>query len=132
MGSHGSHHGSGEDISHQLGHIQPQRIYVAVFFSLLVLTAITVAMAKVDFGNPSINLVIAMLVASVKAGLVALFFMHLRYEHPLTWVYVVLPVFLLGILLGGVFIDNPNRSDEARAMHLKQEHNQHGGDKAKH
>jgi cytochrome c oxidase subunit IV len=132
MGGHGSHHGSADDISHQLGHIQPQRIYVGVFISLLVLTAVTVAMAKVDFGNHNINLVIAMLVASVKAGLVALFFMHLKYEHPLTWVYVALPVFLLGILLGGVFIDNPNRSDEARGLHLKQKAVAHGEAKASH
>jgi cytochrome c oxidase subunit IV len=129
MGGHGSHHGNDGDISHQLGHIQPQSIYRFVFVSLLVLTAVTVAMAQVDFGNHNINLVIAMLVASVKAGMVAMFFMHLRYEHPLTWVYVVLPVFLLGILLGGVFIDNPNRSDEARGMHLKKSH---GDSKAHH
>jgi cytochrome c oxidase subunit 4 len=74
---------------------------------LLVLTVITVAIAQFDFGN--LNLVVAMVVASVKAALVALFFMHLKYENPITWLYAAIPVFLLGLLLGGVFIDDPFR-----------------------
>jgi cytochrome c oxidase subunit 4 len=57
------------------------------------------------------NLVVAMVVASIKAVLVALFFMHLKYESPITWLYAGIPVFLLGLLIGGVFIDDPLRID---------------------
>ena len=93
--------------SSELGHIVPFKTYISVFVALLVLTVITVAIAQVDFG--SFNIVIAMLIASFKAGLVALFFMHLKYEHPLTWMYVLFPIFLLFLLIGGVFLDNPLR-----------------------
>lgn len=104
--SHDSH--GHDDVG--LGHILPKKVYWAVFFALMVLTVITVVVAKVkafDFG--SLNLVIAMAIASVKASLVALYFMHLKYENPILWIYVAFPLILLGLLLGGVFIDQPFR-----------------------
>ena len=61
-----------------------------------------------EFG-PAVNLIIAMGVASLKAGLVALFFMHLKYESPVTWMYVLFPIFLLFIMMAGIFIDDPMR-----------------------
>ena len=91
----------------ELGHIVPVPTYIKIFVVLVLLTGITVAAAQVDFG--AMNLVVAMLIASVKATLVALFFMHLKYEHKLTWGFAILPLILLGILLFGVFIDNPYR-----------------------
>ncbi|MCX5742842.1 MAG: cytochrome C oxidase subunit IV family protein, partial [Proteobacteria bacterium] len=48
--------------------------------ALLLLTIVTVLATKVDFGS-SVNLAIAMLIATVKATLVILFFMHLRYDR---------------------------------------------------
>ena len=105
MSEHNNDHHS------ELGHILPFKVYLKVFISLLVLTVITVVNAKVkffDFGG-NINLIIAMFVASIKAGIVALFFMHLKYENPITWLYAFFPIFLLFILIGGVFIDNPLR-----------------------
>ena len=93
--------------SHELGHIIPLRIYCYVLGALVVLTAVTVAVAQFDFGNW--NLVVAMAVASVKATLVALFFMHLKYENPATWTYAIIPFIFLLVLLGGVFMDNPFR-----------------------
>lgn len=109
MGGCEHHCGCGpkDDISHQLGHIVPRKTYLTILIALLILTAITVAVARVDFGNW--NLVVAMLVASIKAGLVTLFFMHLKYESPVTWLYVLFPITLLIIMLGGIFIDNPLR-----------------------
>lgn len=101
-----------ESHDHELGHIVPFKIYVTVFSALLALTVITVVAAKAPifhFGN-TINLVVAMLIASVKAGVVALFFMHLKYENPITWMYVFFPIFLLFIMMAGIFIDNPMRS----------------------
>ena len=99
-----SHHDSGHG---ELGHIVPVSTYLKIFAVLVVLTVVTVFAARVDFG--AMNLVVAMLIASVKATLVALFFMHLKYEHKLTWGFAILPLILLGILLFGVFIDNPYR-----------------------
>lgn len=90
------------------GHIVPFHVYATVLGVLLVLTVITVAISRIDFG--SWNIIVAMLIASVKAGTVALFFMHLKYENPLVWLYVVFPVVLVFIMLGGIFIDNPFRT----------------------
>lgn len=100
-------HSTGSGGHSELGHIVPLKVYRTVLVILLVLTIITVAIAQFDFGN--MNLVVAMVVASVKAALVALFFMHLKYENPITWLYAAIPIFLLGLLLGGVFIDDPFR-----------------------
>lgn len=105
-----AHHAS-HSSSEEFGHIIPIRIYLTVLALLLVLTVVTVAVSRVDFGPW--NLVVAMLIASIKAGAVALFFMHLKYENPLVWLYVLIPVLLLGLMLGGVFLDNPTRNDPA-------------------
>lgn len=107
--SHKNESHSNHDISHELGHVVPFSVYRNIFIALIVLTVITVAISRVDFG--AMNIVIAMLVASVKAMLVALFFMHLKYEKPLTWMFALFPIILLALLIGGVFLDNPFRSD---------------------
>ena len=70
------------DIHHP--HITPLRTYLGVFAALLVLTAITVTIAQIDFGPW--NLVVALLVASVKAVLVAFIFMHLWYDSKLYFI----------------------------------------------
>ena len=67
-----SHH---EDSHH---HILPLSTNIAVFFCLLCLTVVTVLIADFHFG--SFNLAIAMLVATVKATLVFLYFMHLKFD----------------------------------------------------
>ncbi len=54
------------------------RVLVLVWLGLLALTALTVAMASLDFGRAGI--VVALLIAATKSGLVAAWFMHLRYE----------------------------------------------------
>ena len=62
-------------------HIIPLSVYFKVIAALMVLTVVTVAAARVDFG--AMNTIIAMLIASVKAGLVLAFFMHLKYDDKL-------------------------------------------------
>jgi cytochrome c oxidase subunit IV len=106
--AHSSSHSHSGDHGNP-GHILPFKLYATVFAILLVLTVITVAASRVDFGP--MNFVVAMLIASVKAGIVALFFMHLKYENPLVWLYVLFPVVLVGIMLGGLFTDNPYRNE---------------------
>jgi caa(3)-type oxidase subunit IV len=62
-----------------LHRILPIRLYFTVAGALLVFTGITVLVAQIDLG--AWNLLVAMLIAAVKASLVALYFMHLRYDH---------------------------------------------------
>jgi cytochrome c oxidase subunit IV len=78
-------------------HIVPVRIYYLVFLTLMLCTAITVAVAFVDLGP--LNSVVAMTIAVLKATLVVLFFMHVKYSTRLTWAVVLGSVFWLGILI---------------------------------
>ena len=78
-------------------HIVPPRTYYLIFLTLMVCTAITVAVAFVDLGP--LNAVVAMTIAVLKATLVVLFFMHVKYSTRLTWAVVLGSVFWLGILL---------------------------------
>ena len=98
---------SSHDHTHEAAHVVPVATFVKVLVFLVLLTAITVGVSRIDFGV--MNLVVAMVIASIKALTVALVFMHLKYENPLTWLYAAFPIVLLGVLLGGVFIDGPTR-----------------------
>jgi len=64
-------------------HLTSYKTYILVWILLMVMTAITVYVSYVDLGL--FNIVIAMSVASIKASVVALFFMHLKFEDGITW-----------------------------------------------
>lgn len=78
-------------------HIIPVRIYVSVFTVLLVLTMLTVGVALIDLGR--LNIVVALVIATFKATLVLLYFMHLRYSARLTWLAVAGGCFWLAVLI---------------------------------
>lgn len=63
----------------------PQRVYYLVFVTLILLTLVTVDVAFYNFGI--LNITIALLIATVKATIVAMYFMHLRYNPKLTWLF---------------------------------------------
>ncbi len=75
----------------------PPKIYILVFVTLLILTLITVDVAFYNAGW--LNLYIALTIATCKALLVLLFFMHVRYSPRLTWVFVGAGFFWLAIML---------------------------------
>jgi cytochrome c oxidase subunit 4 len=77
--------------------VVPPRVYVAIFAVLLVLTAVTTAVAYVDLGV--MNVVVMLAIAVVKAVLVILFFMHVRYATRLTWLVVASGFVWFGILV---------------------------------
>ena len=79
------------------GHVVPLKIYFAVFGTLMTLTGVTVWVAFHNLGPG--NAVVALSIATIKAVLVILFFMHARYSSKLTWLIIVAGVFWLGILL---------------------------------
>jgi len=78
-------------------HVLPQKIYIYIFVTLLLLTAVTVDVAFFNAGW--LNLYIALTIATCKATLVVLYFMHLRYSERLNWVFVGAGVFWLLIML---------------------------------
>jgi len=79
------------------------RTGIAVFAALLLLTVVTVLVSYVDLGLW--NAIVALLVASVKASLVALFFMHLKGESRLVWGFALVPIFFLALILIGTLTD---------------------------
>lgn len=76
---------------------------LAVLAVLLALTAVTIGVSRLDLGI--LNIWIALLIASVKATLVILFFMHLKYEPPLMKYTFVGAVGCLAIFIGFLFWD---------------------------
>ncbi|NJO12311.1 MAG: hypothetical protein HC872_01255 [Gammaproteobacteria bacterium] len=86
------HHDAHHD-AHGLAHTASLKVLLGTGGSLLFLTIVTVAATKVDFGA-SINLAIAMLIAVIKATLVVLFFMHLKYDK------IFHSVIFIGAVLG--------------------------------
>lgn len=78
-------------------HAIPVRTNLIIFAALLALLGATVGMAYVDLGY--LNFSVAMAIATTKAVLIMLYFMHLRYSAPLTWVAAVAAFLWLGILL---------------------------------
>jgi cytochrome c oxidase subunit IV len=77
-------------------HVVPPSLYLTIFGALMVLTIITVAVAFVDLGN--LNVAVAMVVAVIKATLVVLFFMHVKYASMTTKLVVVSGLVWLGFL----------------------------------
>ena len=85
-------------------HIVPVRIYVVILLVLIAGTALTVWAGFVDFPGP-LNVIIALTIASIKATLVVLYFMHLRYSARLVWIIFISALFWLGILFALTFSD---------------------------
>jgi cytochrome c oxidase subunit 4 len=80
--------------------------YFAVFYSLIVLTIVTVAVALfMHFQSEWYNVGIALLVATIKGALVAAFFMHLKYEGKLIWLALFFPVLLCIVLVTALIPD---------------------------
>jgi cytochrome c oxidase subunit 4 len=64
---------------HGLAHTTPVALLAGILAILMVLTIVTVAVTKIDLGGQG-NLVVAMVIATVKAALVVTYFMHLRWD----------------------------------------------------
>lgn len=95
-------------------HVLPLKVYFAVAGALFVLTAVTVAVSYVDFntitGISNLNLVIAMLVATIKGSLVALIFMHLWFDDKLYSLAFVTGLIILGIFVSVTLLDEQKRA----------------------
>jgi len=89
-------------------HIVSIKVYLVIFFSLLLGTALTVFAAFYDFPW-QLNTILALTIASVKATLVVLYFMHVRYSNRLVWVIVISALFWMGILFALTFSDYATR-----------------------
>lgn len=104
MSTHESHdhahdHNHGEEHEEWAvhAHISDVKFLVGIFAALIVLTVFTVAISRVDLG--AANTIVAVLVATVKASLVATFFMHLRHDKPFNALIFISAFVFLGVFL---------------------------------
>jgi cytochrome c oxidase subunit 4 len=89
-------------------HILPIKLYLGIFAALLVLTGTTVWVATIDLGR--MNVIVALTIACLKALLVILYFMHVRYSSKLTWVFVGAGILWFLIMVAFTVADYHSRS----------------------
>jgi cytochrome c oxidase subunit 4 len=97
-----------EEAEHHPSH----RVYYTVFGALLALLAVTVVVAEMNLGL--VAFLVAVIVATVKAILILLYFMHVRYSQPLTWLVAGAAFFWLAILFGLTLSDYYTRGLRAQ------------------
>src|SRR6266496_3146931 len=90
-------------------HIVHPRVYITIFLALMLGTGLTVLAAFRDFPGP-LNAVVAMTIAVVKATLVILYFMHVRYSSRLIWLIIAAALFWLAILFALTISDYSTRT----------------------
>ena len=91
------------DVSRPMPHHHVR--YVFVFINLVILTVVTVLVAMHRFESEAINVILALLVASIKASLVAMFFMHLKFEGKLIYTIAIVSLILCVILCTALIPD---------------------------
>jgi cytochrome c oxidase subunit IV len=95
--------GEGGSREHSLSHIMPLKVLVAVWIALVLLTGITVGVTRLNLGGMA--LWVAMAIATLKASLVALYFMHLRYDRPVHLIIFLGTLLFVFLFVGMALID---------------------------
>lgn len=96
--AHADGHHDGE-----FSHPAPLSMLFTVFFALLALTVLTVWQSTLDIG--AAELWITLFIATVKAGLVILFFMHLLWDKPLNAIFFLSSIIFVALFLGFTLMD---------------------------
>jgi len=84
-------------------HIAPMRLLVGVMIVLMFGTWLTVSVTHFDFG--ALNIWIGLAIATVKAILVGLYFMHLRWDKPFNAFVFVSAFAFLALFIGFALMD---------------------------
>jgi len=93
-------------------HIVSPKMYILIFTALVILTATTVYAATVDLNEhyAGLNVIVALVIATCKALLVVLFFMHAYYSTKRTQLIIIAGVFWLATMLFLTLGDYATRS----------------------
>ncbi len=81
----------------------PYRTFIWIWLALLTLTGITIAVSRINLG--SLNIWVALGVASIKSSLVIFVFMHLRQESKLFKIGLLVMLTILAVFIGFTFFD---------------------------
>ncbi|HEY3500292.1 MAG TPA: cytochrome C oxidase subunit IV family protein [Polyangiaceae bacterium] len=110
-------HGHGAD--HGLAHTTPLSLLFGILGALLVLTIITVSVTSFDLGQQG-NLVVAMVIATVKAALVVTFFMHLLWDKRFHLILFLTSVLFLILFLSMSITDRGEYDKDIDAFRAAQ------------
>ena len=110
-------------MSEAVAHEHPHPNYMAVFYTLFAVTVAEVGIVYVPMPHWML-IVILMLMALVKAGLVATYFMHLKYDNKVLTVIAATPLLLVAIAVAVVGYEYANYtptdvSNTSKALPLK-------------
>jgi cytochrome c oxidase subunit 4 len=117
---HAGDHAHGDGHDHGLAHTTPVWLLFGVLGALLVLTIATVAVTSIDLGAQN-NLIVAMVIATIKAALVCTFFMHLLWDKKFNAILFLTSVLFLILFLSMTSTDRGEYQhlvDEYRAAQL--------------
>lgn len=101
---------STEHSEDEISHVASIRVLVTTGGTLLLLTLVTVMATKIDFGA-NINLAVAMAIAVLKASLVILFFMHLKYDKLFHSVVFISAILAASLFVGFTLMDTGQYQD---------------------
>ena len=104
-----------DDHHHGISHVASIKVLVGTGGTLLFLTVVTVLATRIDFGA-NINLAIAMAIAVIKASLVVLFFMHLKYDKLFHSVVFVSAILAASLFVGFTLMDT-NQYQQTNIWH---------------
>ncbi len=90
-------------MQHENTHITSYRAHGVILVLLLFLTAITITITWVDAGSLSVG--VAMFVACIKASLVLLYFMHLKFDQLVFKIFAAMVFLLLAVVFVITFFD---------------------------
>jgi cytochrome c oxidase subunit 4 len=111
--AHGDGHHHAPD---HVPHVTPLSVYMKTFGALVALTIITVAASRVHLGS-AVNLAVALIIATIKASVVAAMFMHLAFDHKFHTIIFVSSVVFLGVFVSFTMFDTEARGE---ADHLEK------------
>lgn len=114
MAEHSETHESHDEGHHHGAHVASPVVLLGTFGTLICLTILTVVAAGINFGSPAINLVVAMIIAAIKASLVCMFFMHLRYDRLLHSVIFIAALLFFLLFISFAVMDSSQYLDTIR------------------
>src|SRR3954471_5542872 len=100
---------------HGVGHVVSPKILISTALALLGLTVLTVLSVKVDFSQldlKEMNIIIALTIAVIKASLVCLFFMHLRWDRPFNAFVLVCSLMLVALFIWFAMTDTSENQQD--------------------
>jgi cytochrome c oxidase subunit IV len=114
-GAHGGGHGKHEGFAHTT----PLSLLIGILAALLVLTILTVSVTSIDLGSQG-NLTVAMIIATIKAGLVVTYFMHLRWDRLFHLILFLTSVLFLILFLSMSITDRSEYDKDLEAFRQGQ------------